>query len=408
MANVLGNYNPTFFAQETLIWLSNQLGMAQRVHRGFELERNAFKLGDVVQIKRPSTFTAENFVKGVGTTSQDVIGLNESITLDTHKEVKFTLDDQDLVKTSEKIIEDHIGPAANAIADAVDTFLYNLVQDNVGSLVDVSGAGSTISQFFTLVKKRMRTNQVPLSDIENIHYMVDEELEATLLDAGIFHEARITGGAENQAALINGTLGRRFGFNIFPSQNANLSLAQQTGTLAAAAGGGDELGAVDGAHAANSTTLVVDNLTNLETFSDNVDRFTIAGDPTVYTVKVGPDVAGAQSSLTIFPGLRKNFAGGEVVTFENRTTEEDAAAGSIQNIAFHRNAIGLIMAPLPTIGDGKGAQIAVATDPRSGLSVRARMFYEGNAQELSVAVDALFGGTMLDSQLAVKTNRAAS
>ncbi len=406
MANVLGNYNPVFFAQETLIWLSNQLGMAQRVHRGFELERNSFGRGDVIQIKRPSTFTAEDFAKGVGTTAQDVIGLNETITLDQHKEVKFTLDDQDLVKTSEKIIEDHIGPAANAIADAVDTFLYELIQDNVGSLVDVSGAGSTVSQFFTLVKKRMRTNQVPLSDIENIHYMVDEELEATLLDAGIFHEARIV-GAGNDQALINGTLGRRFGFNIFPSQNANLSLVQQTATVAATAGGGDSLGAVDGAHVANATTLVVDNLTNLETFAANVDRFTIAGDPTVYTVKVGPDVAGAQSSLTIFPGLRKNFAGGEVVTFEVRTAEEDAAAGSIQNVAFHRNAIGLIMAPLPTIGDGKGAQIAVATDPRSGLSVRARMFYEGNAQELSVAVDALFGGTMLDSQLAVKTNRSA-
>lgn len=406
MANVLGNYNPVFFAQETLIWLSKQLGMAQRVHRGFELERNSFGKGDVVQIKRPSTFAAANFVKGTGTTAQDVIGLNETITLDQHKEVKFTLDDRDLSKTGEKIIEDHIGPAANAIADAVDTFLYELVQDNVGSVVDVSGAGSTVSQFFTLVKKRMRLNRVPLADIENMHYMVDEELEATLLDAGIFHEARIV-GAGNDQALINGTLGRRFGFNIFPSQNANLSLAQQTGTLAAAAGGGDELGAVDGAHAANSTTLIVDNLTNAETFSADVDRFTIAGDPTVYTVKVGAAVAGAQSTLTIFPGLRKNFAGGEVVTFENRTTEEDAAAGSIQNVAFHRNAIGLIMAPLPTIGDGKGAQIAVATDPRSGLSVRARMFYDGDTEELSVALDALFGGTMLDSQLAVKTNRGA-
>ena len=52
MANTLGNYNETFFAQEALIWLRNNLGFAGRVFRGMEDERNTRSRGDTIQMRR--------------------------------------------------------------------------------------------------------------------------------------------------------------------------------------------------------------------------------------------------------------------------------------------------------------------------------------------------------------------
>ena len=49
-----------------------------------------------------------------------------SITLDTWKEVKFGLTDKELTFTKEKIITDHITPAAYALADAIDLSLVGL------------------------------------------------------------------------------------------------------------------------------------------------------------------------------------------------------------------------------------------------------------------------------------------
>ena len=76
MANVLGNYNPEFYAQEALIQLYKALGMAGRVHRGAEQERNGSgnSKGDTINLKRPTKFTAQTHVAGAGSTGQDVVG----------------------------------------------------------------------------------------------------------------------------------------------------------------------------------------------------------------------------------------------------------------------------------------------------------------------------------------------
>ena len=55
--NTLGNYNETFFAQEALIQLEKALGMAGRVYRGYD--PNPQVKGSTIQIRRPSSFTAQ-------------------------------------------------------------------------------------------------------------------------------------------------------------------------------------------------------------------------------------------------------------------------------------------------------------------------------------------------------------
>lgn len=405
MSNTVGNYKPEFYAQEALIQLFKALGMAGRVHRGAEQERNGSgqKKGDTINLKRPTKFTAQTHVAGTGSTSQDVVGENIAIVLNNHQEVKYELTDRELAYTTEQIITDHITPAAYALADKIDQDLHAL-GDKVGPKQTISGTAS--SAFITGPRKVLRNNEVPM-DPGAIHYLVDSGMEAAFLDLGIFHEARITGDGANGAALMNGTLGQRFGVEVFASQNADVDIAAKTSTATASAAGGDPLGAVNNGagYEANVSTIAADGFTLVETVEIG-DTFTVAGDVTVYTLTANTTFAAGAGNLTFYPALRRNTADNAVITFNLLTATEEAA--HVRNLMFHRNAFALAFAPLPMTGDGKGAEMATVTDEITGLSVRARMWYDGATATNFVALDALYGTQVLDPMLGVQVLRATS
>lgn len=405
MANTLGNYNPEFYAQEALIQLFKALGMAGRVHRGAEQERNGAgnQKGDTINLKRPTKFTAQEHVAGTGSNAQDVVGENVAIKLNNHQEVKYKLTDRELAYTTEQIITDHITPAAYALADKIDQDLHAL-GSKVGPKAHISGSAS--SAFITGPRKVLRNNEVPM-DAGMIHYLVDSGMEAAFLDLGIFHEARITGDGANAAALMNGSLGQRFGVEVFASQNADVDVGALSSTATASDSSGDSVGAVNNAagYEANTSTVAVDGFTGVETVSIG-DTFSIAGDPTVYTLTADTTFAAGAGNLTFYPALRRNTADDAVVTFNELDAIEEA--GHIRNLMFHKNAFALAFAPLPMTGDGRGAEMATVTDEISGLSVRARMYYDGDTASNFVALDALYGTQVLDPMLGTQVLRAST
>lgn len=404
MANTLGNYNPEFYAQEALIQLWKALGMAGRVHRGAEQERNGAgnQKGDTINLKRPTKFTAAEHVVGTGSgTPQDVVGENIAITLNAHQEVKYKLSDRELAYSTEQIITDHISPAAYALADKIDQDLH-VLGEKIGPKAIIAAINSGA---ITAPRKVLRTNEVPM-DAGMIHYLVDAGVEAAFLDLGIFHEARITGDGANTAALMNGSLGQRFGVEVFATQNADVAGPVMSSTATASSAGGDVVGAVTGgAVLANVNTLGVDSFTLVETVQIG-DTFSIAGDPTVYTLTANTTWVTGAGTLTFYPALRRNTADLAVVTFDLLDAVEEAA--NTRNLMFHRNAFALAFAPLPMTGDGRGAEMATVTDEISGLSVRARMWYDGTTASNFVALDALYGTQVLDPMLAVNVKRVAT
>lgn len=405
MTNTLGNYNPTFFANEALIQLFKALGMAGRVHRGQEAERNTTgrELGDTINIRRPSHFTAEDHVAGVGSSDQDLVGQNVQIVLNNHKEVKFKVTDVELAYTSERIINEHIAPAAYALADKIDQDLHDL-GDKVGPKSFISG--STSSNWITGPRKTLRNNHVPMQP-GMIHYLVDSGVEAAFLDLGIFHEARITGEGNNTQALMNGSLGVRFGIETFATQNADVTKALLASTATASGGGGDNVLAINNGsnYEANVDTVLMDGGTGSETLKIG-DTFSIAGDRTTYILTADTTLSTGAGSFTFYPALRQNTLDDAVVTFNLLNSIEEAE--NLRNLMFHRNAFALAFAPLPTTGDDKGAQISTVTDPVSGLSVRARMFYDGDTATNKIALDALYGTQTLDPMLATRVIRATT
>ena len=377
MPNVLGVYNPTFFAQEALEQLEKVLGMAFFVHRGFD--PSPTQRGDTISIRRPGVFTAAAMPIA---TASDLETETVSIVLDAWEGVVFSLTDKELSHTKERIIDEHIRPAAIAVADSIDQDLAGLYVD-VPFFLDASDPGA-ISDF-TGVRKLMFDNKVPTRPRS---LMLNGEREADYLELEVFHSAEK--GVDAELAQREGFLGRKFGFDIFANQNVATHV---TGTVVS---GSDQLGAVVGAHLKGVTALAVDSFAPTETFKRG-DTFTIAGDLQRYAVAADATLSGGAITLSITPSLQIAVSGTEVITVRVQTLLEE-------NLAWYRNAFALAMAPLSDVGNAAGARMGIAIDPKTALSLRSRLWYEGKEAAVFVGIDALWGVKTLNGNMAIRLN----
>jgi hypothetical protein len=71
-----------------------------------------------------------------------------------------------------------------------------------------------------------------------------------------------------------------------------------------------------------------------------------------------------------------------------------------RNMAFHENVAGVAFAKLPDALLRKlGADVYTAQDDKSNIAVRARLYADHKISAVRVALDVLFGYTLLDRQL---------
>ena len=375
MSNVLSVYDPLFYAQEALIQLEKSLGMAGRVHRGYD--KSPQQKGSTISIPRPSTFSAQD----APSTAQDINASEVQIVLNQWREVKFKLTDKELTFTTEKIINDHIRPAAYALADDIDQKLA-LLYKNVPWFTDV-GATAAVADI-TAVRKLMFDNAVPMRDPSMINWMLDSDMEADLLANSAFAQWQGSGeaGASTQRT---GDLGMRYGFNFFANQNVQ---SHTKGTCS------DSTLDVNGTVAAGGTSINLDSGAVTGTLVPG-DTFVIAGNTQRYAITNTTTASGnAFTGVTFTPALVAEATDGAVVTI----SLDDHSA----TLAFHRNAFALAMAPLTDLGNQLGARIATISDPITNLALRSRLYYVGNSSEVHVALDVLYGVKTLDPNLAVR------
>lgn len=379
MANTLGVYNPIFYAQEALIALEKALGMAARVHLGYDEERRSFQRGETVNIRRPSTFTAQN----APSAAQNVATGTVAITLNQWKEVKFALTDKELAFTGERIINDHIRPAAYALADNIDQALAGL-HVKIPWYYDLHATGEV--KDITGPHRILFDNKVPMSDIGNIHYMMDGTLQEHMLNQAAFSQAQ-GAGDEGVNTQRRGSLGMKFGMECFSNQNV---ASHTAGTCA------DAVGAIDsgnGGYSAGVSLIHIDAVTDGGTWLAG-DSFVIAGNTQRYVVTATATFTGGEGDVSFYPALVADAAEDAVVT--GRVDSHSA------NLAFHRNAFALVTAPLSEMGNELGARIATVQDPITGLSLRSRLYYIPDSSLVNVALDVLYGYTCLDPNLACR------
>lgn len=372
MPNELSVYDPLFYAQEAIIQLHKALGMAGRVHRGYD--KAPQQKGSVISISRPSTFTAQD----APSSDQNIEAGEVQVALDKWREVKFALTDKELTFTTEKIITDHITPAAYALADDIDQKLVALYKDV--PWYNVNSSPLAVADI-TANRKILNVNQAP-TDMRHLMLSPTQEEEALNLTAFTQHQGAGEQGVQTQ---MRGALGMKYGYEVFMNQNVPTHTA---GTSA------DATGALTAAGTKGDTAISFDSVTSGGTFKKG-DTFVIAGNSQRYVFTADfTATGGAKTDAPIFPALVQDYDNLSVVTIVVQSGE--------QGLGFHRNAFALAMAPLSEMGNELGAKIATVTDPVTGLSLRSRLFYVGDSSTVKVALDVLYGIKTLDPNLACR------
>lgn len=389
MSNTLGNYDPIFYAQEGLIHLQKNLGLATRVHRGYD--PTPTQKGLVINITRPSSFTATEVNTSTGGTTQDLAPENVALTLSTWKEVKFSLTDKDLAASKEEIIEDHINPAAYALADSIDQSIAALIK-SFPWYKAINATAPTVGDITAAIAV-LEDLKCPMND-ENLHFMIDPTLKAQLLALSAFG-TQSGSGDEGIKTQLRGTLGTRFGAEFFSNQNVP---AVTSGTAA------DTAGAVNANTSAGVSQIVCKSFTENQTIKVG-DILAITGDAQQYAVTEDVTVGATTTTIKIFPVLAQDVLADAVVTLKQPST---SGGTKNQNFLFHRNAIALGMGFLSELGNKKGADIATVVDPKTRLTLRSRMWYDGDHSSVKVALDALWGVKVLDPNLGVRVVQTAS
>jgi len=404
MVNVLGVYNPIFYANEALIWLQKALGLANRVYMGFDEERRTFNKGDTISIRRPGQFTAQS----APSSSQAVSTGTVSISLSNHQEVKFEIPDKEFAYTGQRIISDHIMPAAYALADKIDSDLNSLIATVPHAFSEGAGVAATIAGLLG-TRKKMFDNKVPLADQANCFFEIGGKEEADLLALSAFTQWQGSGqtGVESQMTAL---LGRRFGFEFFSNQNRP---TVTYGDLS------DFAGATTAIVAKGATSVPVGSLGTTDVVKKGTILKMTSGTDlgSEYAVTADVTLSGGAGTFVVNPPTRNAMGSGDTFslgkTQGETTANQDSTVSATENtnVAFHRNWAALAFARLPDFQQFQtklGVEVASVQDPVTGLALRARTYYDGDNSKMLIALDTLYGFKELDADLACRYEIANS
>ncbi len=442
---------PELWAQEGLAILEENMVMARLVHRDFSDE--VANYGDVVNTRRPGSFSTKRKTDTDSVTNQDAVATNVQVPLDQHVYVTFTIKDGEASKSFQDLVDMYLTPAAQQIARSVDRILIGqapqFLANTVGRLNEMSS--SNAKDFLLEAREKMNVNKAYPSG-RNV--ILSPSAETELLKTELFISAEKRG--DDGTALREASLGRLLGFDAYMDQNVSgLALTAVTANergvnnasgYAAGYGPTADIAIDAGAGSGNLIVTVGEylwiegegypheitaetndgNTTNAVQLGDALQS-AIVDDAVVQvftsTTVSGNYAAGYAKEITLAAAY---VATGQIVAFDTGSsrhvytcvegggtttilldrpldaalTNGDAAYpgphGSF-NLAFHRDALALVSRPLalPNTALGVRSSVGVYND----VAMRVSMQYDISSQGTIVTLDLLCGVAVLDENL---------
>jgi hypothetical protein len=299
MANSIDAYIPELWANESVAILVENLVIANLVHQDFSpLVAN---FGDTVHTRQPAEFIAKRKTDADSVTIQNADATNIPVVLNQHFHTSFMIKDGEESKSFKMLRDEYLAPAVTSIARAVDMCLLGESHQFLGNAEGIANGLTTsnIIQYIVETRKRMNINK---AFEQNRNLILTPNTEAIALQTGTFHEADKLG--DNGTAMREASLGRKFQFNTFMSQNspstiggptfANASLVDNASGYPA----GATLVHVDGAGAALKVGM----------------WFKIAGDGILHEITALGSVVTQDVDVTFTPPLRAAVADDAALT----------------------------------------------------------------------------------------------
>jgi len=201
---------PTIWAQTALDVLRSNIVLAKRVARDYKFEDQQSQ-GKTINIPYPGRFTAQKKSANTPATTQvPAGGTFFPVTLTEHSYVDFIIEDVAEAQANAPLMNRYIKPAMIAIAEALEADLFTLLPSFTHSL-GVAGTDLTKN---TIIAAREQLNATKNTQSDRTLVISDKDEAALLSDTTLtqyFANAR-------PEAVAEGSIGRMYGFDVFPSQ----------------------------------------------------------------------------------------------------------------------------------------------------------------------------------------------
>lgn len=446
--NSLDPLYPELWAYESMAILEENLLAANMVYRDFE--NTVARFGDTVNTRKPGEFVAGRKAVNDDVTTQNATSTNIPVVLNQFPHVSFLLRDGEEAWAFKDLVTEYLSPAMLAMARMVDQIVLGqypqFMTNQVGTVQSISSSNAK-ARILDL-RNKMNVNKVYEAG-RNVLWSPNSE--TAVLNTDIFLQANTAG--DGGQAMREAMLGRKMGFDHYMCQNMASVGATTNGTagainLTAGYNKGATSLVVDGftgaAIAANqfvniagqvhrvvSASLTTGNTTGIVIASPGltaaiVDNAVVTP-ITKGTVNFTAGYAAGWSKPIVVTGPAIFFQAGQMVSFGTSASNalytviaadsvnntitldrplEDAIADTDNiypgpqgdyNLAFHRNAIALVVRPLNPPREGTGARSAVVN--HRGLSIRVTITYDGVKQGHRITLDMLCGIKVLDVNL---------
>lgn len=389
---------PTIITKESLVILENNLVMANRINRKFE---NQFvKIGNSLTIRKPNRFTVTT---GAGLVIQDIAEPSVTITVSTQAQVAFQFTSQDLTLVVEEFSERYLKPAMAGMANRID-YDCNALFAGVSNVVGTPNVTpSTFSSSVQLVGRRMDDNAAPqdnrtLQTNPNAYWTISNGMTGffvmpTAKEALVKGYLSTIGNYEiymdqNVQGLVTG---------VHASSNALVSANGQTGSNISTIG-----------WAPSDTFTVGEVVTFGNVFNINPQSRQSTGVLKNFVITAGVTVsATSTATLSISPaivtsGPYQNVSAGPVSTAAGAagilTGVTGASSTFPQNLAYTRDAFGLVMVPMEI---PQGVDFA-ARETYRNISMRVIRAYDVNNDVFPTRIDMLYGTAVYYDELACR------
>lgn len=205
--------SPSTIARLGLATLYNTTVLANLCWRDFDSDFTG-KQGDTITIRKPATFTAEDFNRSSGVTLQEVDEDSTTVVLNKVANVSFAVTDEEMTLEVDDFQNRLLNPALEAITQKIDGELAEALIDAAES---VGGGGtatlsSKASDCIIDARGKLSRNKLPTTDR---HAVLSPEAVGKALSDELFVQADQSGSTD---ALREASVGRVFGIDTYESQ----------------------------------------------------------------------------------------------------------------------------------------------------------------------------------------------
>lgn len=224
MAN--GFQNPVMYTDETLRVLTNNIVLGKKVSRKWQKEfgKEAMKIGDTINIRRPARFTVSS---GQAFQGQDYTETSIPLVVNQQKHIDTSFTSADLTLKVQDFSDRVIKPGAIQIAQQIDIDGYINAKNTIGNLTGTAGTSPNNVSFLFDIGKKLDDFSVPRD--ANRYYVLDQGSNASQVAAmtGFFNQQNLIGKQYEDGIFVDGT--NTVGLKIAMSQNVSRQLVGPLG-----------------------------------------------------------------------------------------------------------------------------------------------------------------------------------